>query len=182
MTQDLSELIKLNKRIVSQNNKLINQNIEIIDLLKRIAGDEHAEDSTENPPSDEIVLSDKPAIGEVYFIEEENIFKLSVRNDETLIDNLTGNSKAGDFSLQEEVANHSIKNDLEIPPSTIILSKKQAENLPSTLKICIELGVERVFIPFYSSTQLIGAPDELMTLIKIELYKESEDLIGKLFE
>ena len=182
MTQDLSELIKLNKRIVSQNNKLINQNIEIIELLKRIANDESVEEDTEIFSIEEITFVDKnPAIGEVHFIEDENIFRLSVNNGKTVIDNLTGDAEAGDFTLQEEVARKSAEDKRAIPSSTVILSKKQAENLPTALKICIEYEFETVFIPFYSSTQLIGAPDELRTLINIELYKDSEDLIAKMF-
>lgn len=181
MSQDLSELIKLNKRIVSQNNKLINQNIEIIELLRKIANDEPVEEDIETSNGQEIIFNPDPAVGEVYFIEEENIFRLTIENDETTVTNLTGSAEAKDFELQEIIANESIRNNAEIPSSTVILSKQQAENLPSALKICIEQGVETAYIPFYSTTQLIGAPDELMTLIKIELYKETEDLLQKLF-
>ena len=181
MTQDLSELIKLNKRIVSQNNKLINQNIEIIELLKRIADDEPMEDDTKTPSFERITFDRNPSIGEVHFIEDKDIFRLSIRNGETVVNNLTGDGKANDFTLQEEVARKSAEENLEIPSATVILSKAQAENLPTALKICIEYEIETVFIPFYSSTQLIGAPDELRTLINIELYKDSEDLIAKMF-
>ena len=174
-------LIKLNKRIVSQNNKLINQNIEIIELLKKIVKNEPVEAEIETDDVSEIIFNPDSAVGEVYFIEDENIFRLTIENNETTVINLTGSAEAKDFELQETIAKESVTNNAEIPSSTIILSKQQAENLPSALKICIEQEVETVYIPFYSTTQLIGAPDELMTLIKVELYKETEDLLEKLF-
>ena len=83
---ELSELIKINKNIEKQNE-------EIIRLLKKIAGEEEdfipyvnlaeiqkevEEELYGDLPDD--LLKTKPAVGEVYFIENRNIFKLSIKN------------------------------------------------------------------------------------------------------
>ena len=180
MTQDLSELLNLNKKLISQNYKLINQNYEIIELLKIIAG-ESDETEEENVPAN-ITFDSKPQLGVVYFIEDESVFKLTIKNNETIIDNLNGSAKPNDFALQEMIANESIKRNIKIPNATVILSKSQSLDLPNSLKICIENGAENVFIPFSSLTQLIAAPDEIMTLIKLDFYKTEEELTEKVLK
>ena len=183
MTQDLSELINLNKRIVSQNNKLINQNNEIIELLRIIAGSSDADElPMESDEGDDFILDADCGIGSVLFIEEENIFKLTVKNNETVVDNLTGDAPANDFALQQALANESVKRNLEIPRSTVILSKPQSQNLSQSLKICIENGCENIFVPITSMTQLVGAPDEIMTLIKLDFYRSEDELISKVLK
>ena len=180
MSQDLSQLIKLNERIVSQNNKLINQNTEIIDLLRKIAGEEEIEEiEYAEPPKSR--LKNDAAIGEVYFIEGDDVFQLTIKENETIVNNLTSSTEPSDFALQELIAKESIKNNAEIPYSTVILSDSQSGNLPNTLKICVEEEATHVFLPWSSMTQLIGAPDTIMTLLKLNFYKTTEELVEKLF-
>ena len=179
---ELSELIKINKNIQEQNE-------EIIRLLKIIAGE--GMPSYVKMPSaipegfDEVehksLLETSPEIGEVYFVEGENVFRLSIRNDETIVDNLNGNEEVDDFALQEMVANESVRRNLSLDDNTVILSKENSLNLPLALKVCYEEGAKNVFIPWYAMTQLVGAPENLMTLMKIYFYKTEEELIDILF-
>ena len=43
-------------------------------------------------------------------------------------------------------------------------------------------GAKRVYVSIFSMGQLVGAPRELMDFIKVDFYKNEEDLINKLFE
>ncbi|MBQ6512543.1 hypothetical protein [Methanobrevibacter sp.] len=187
---ELSELIEINRNIEKQNE-------EIIRLLRIIAGEKDSAYETptvEIPyvsmPSQDFALEDADGdlldtsldVGEVLFIEDKNIFKLSVRNNEVSTNNLTGSDDPSDYSLQEFVANESIRLNQEVSPSTVILSKQQAESLAETLKIIVMQGAKRVYVSIFSMGQLVGAPQELMDFIKVDFYKNEEDLINKLFE
>ena len=131
---ELSELIKINRNIQEQNE-------EIIRLLKIIAGE--GMPSYVKMPSaipegfDETVHKDllvtSPEVGEVYFVEGENVFRLSVKNNETIVDNLNGSVEIDDFNLQELVANESIKHNRSLDDNTVILSKENSMNLPLAL-------------------------------------------------
>ena len=179
---ELSELIKINKSIHEQNE-------EIIRLLKIIAGE--GMPSYVKMPSaipegyDEVdhhsLLETSPEVGEVHFVDGENVFRLTVRNNETVVDNLNGSDEIGDFSLQEIVANESVRRNQPLDDSTVILSKENALNLPLALKVCYEEGAQIVFIPWYATAQLVGAPENLMTLLKLYFYKSEEELIAMLF-
>ena len=187
---ELSELIEINRNIEKQNE-------EINRLLRIIAGEKDSAYETptvEIPyvsmPSQDFALEDADGdlldtsldVGEVLFIEDKNIFKLSVRNNEVSTNNLTGSDDPSDYSLQEFVANESIRLNQEVSPSTVILSKQQAESLAETLKIIVMQGAKRVYVSIFSMGQLVGAPQELMDFIKVDFYKNEEDLINKLFE
>ena len=128
------------------------------------------------------LLKTKPAVGEVYFIENRNIFKLSIKNNKTTVDNLTGSTKATNFKCQEIVANESIRLNQPTSDATVILNKEQTDNLPEILKLCYNQGAKNIFLPWYSMTQLIGAPETLMTILKLDFYKTEEQLIEKVFE
>lgn len=179
---ELSELIKINKKIQEQND-------EIIRLLKIIAGE--GMPSYVKMPSaipedfDEAehhsLLETSPDVGEVYFVEGENVFRLYVNENETVVDNLSGSGQIADFALQELVANESVRRNRSLGDNTVILSKENTLNLPLTLKVCYEEGAETVFIPWYAMTQLVGAPENLMTLMKLYFYKSEEELIDILF-
>lgn len=179
---ELSELIEINKRIVKQND-------EIIHLLKIIAGtDEYVEMkvqddeySEEKEIPFENLLDTRPDVGEVYFIENNDIFRLTIKNNETSIDNLTGSTIPGNTDCQEIVANKSIELNRPTDDATVILNLEQSENLPKKLKICYEQGAKKVFMPWSSMTQLIGAPDTLMKLLKLDFYRTDEELIKKIF-
>ena len=199
---ELSELIEIAKNIESQND-------EIIRLLRKIADEKETEDPVKNKPIidfGELYLSDdSPSdaekeeieienrwrigslldnaidVGEVYFIEGDDIFRLTIENNETSIDNLTGDGEPNAFALQEMVANESINNNSSLDDGTVILSSEQSQNLPETLKICVEQGAQKLYIPLFSSAQLVGAPEFLMRLVKLDFYKNDDHLIEKLF-
>lgn len=180
---ELSELIEINRNIERQND-------EIIRLLKKIAGEENDGEMTipyvapkqKAPPEMSFTFGGESDVGEVYFIEEKDVFRLTVKNNETSIDNLTGSHDACNFAEQEMIANESIALNEPIGPATVILNTEQSMELPETLKICYEIGAKKVYIPWYSMTQLVGAPDTLMTLMKLDFYKNDEHLIEKVFK
>lgn len=128
------------------------------------------------------ILNTDHDVGEVCFIEDGEIYKLSVQNNETSIDNLTGSSEPYDFNLQEVVANESIENNQSLSDATVILNKSQLINLPQTLKLCYDEGAKNVFLPWSSIPQLVGAPDVLMQIMNIKYYKTDDELIEILFK
>ena len=187
---ELSQLIQINKNIEKQNE-------EIIRLLKIIANDaedEEIEESIEEELNEEYLdentlfrygvgksIEGKMGVGVVYFIEDKNMFKLSVDKNNTAIDNLTGSAKPSSFALEQLIANESMKNNVSLEDGTVIISLDNSNNLAESLKICVEQSAKKVFIPVSASTQLIGAPQQIMQLVKLDVYKNEENLIEKLF-
>lgn len=171
---DLSRLIEINKNIEKQND-------EIIRLLKKIAGEEDLVESCEISQP-ELILEKPLGVGEVYFIYAMDIFKLSVENNESVINNLTGNVETPEFNLAEIIANESITKNQSLVDSTVILDESVKGNLPETLKVAIENGAKYAHIPWSAMAELIRAPQELQTLLKLNFYKSTEDLLNKLFE
>lgn len=187
---ELSQLIQINKNIEKQNE-------EIIRLLKIIANeaeDEEIKESIEEELNEEYLdentlfrygvdksIEGEMAAGEVYFIEDKNMFKLSVDENNITIDNLTGSAKPNSFALEKLIANESMKNNVSLEEGTVIISLDNSNNLAESLKICVEQSAKKVFIPVSASTQLIGAPQQIMQLIKLDVYKNEENLIEKLF-
>ena len=187
---ELSQLIQINKNIEKQNE-------EIIRLLKIIANeaeDEEIKESAEEELNEEYLdentlfrygvdksIEGEMAAGEVYFIEDKNMFKLSVDKNNITIDNLTGSAKPNSFALEKLIANESMKNNVSLEEGTVIISLDNSNNLAESLKICVEQSAKKVFIPVSASTQLIGAPQQIMQLIKLDVYKNEENLIEKLF-
>lgn len=187
---ELSQLIQINKNIEKQNE-------EIIRLLKIIANeaeDEEIEEIIEEELNEEYLdentlfrygvgksIEGKMGVGEVYFIEDKNMFKLSVDKNNTAIDNLTGSAKPSSFALEQLIANESMKNNVSLEDGTVIISLDNSNNLAESLKICVEQSAKKVFIPVSASTQLIGAPQQIMQLVKLDVYKNEENLIEKLF-
>lgn len=187
---ELSQLIQINKNIEKQNE-------EIIRLLKIIANeaeDEEIKESIEEELNEEYLdentlfrygvdksIEGEMAAGEVYFIEDKNMFKLSVDKNNITIDNLTGSAKPNSFALEQLIANESMKNNVSLEEGTVIISLDNSNNLAESLKICVEQSAKKVFIPVSASTQLIGAPQQIMQLIKLDVYKNEENLIEKLF-
>ena len=200
---DLSELIQINRNIERQNE-------EIIRLLKKIAGEDEpsmgddfdvfsamvkksVEGIGQTPPPQpkpEIpkspdandILNTRIDVGEVYYVEDCEIYRLSVKNNETSIDNLTGSSQSSDFYLQEIIANESIKNNQSLSDATVILTKSQAAVLPQVLKICYDEGAKKVYMPWSLIPQLVGAPDVIVELLNLTFYKSDEELLEMLFE
>ena len=187
---ELSQLIQINKNIEKQNE-------EIIRLLKKIANeaeDEEIKESAEEELNEEYLdentlfrygvdksIEGEMAAGEVYFIEDKNMFKLSVDENNITSDNLTGSAKPNSFALEKLIANESMKNNVSLEEGTVIISLDNSNNLAESLKICVEQSAKKVFIPVSASTQLIGAPQQIMQLIKLDVYKNEENLIEKLF-
>ncbi|MBQ2654641.1 MAG: hypothetical protein IJF83_13895 [Methanobrevibacter sp.] len=201
---DLSELIEINRNIERQNE-------EIIRLLKKIAGEEEPSKQTDDfdvysamvmqsvesigqrPPAEpnlnipkspdaDDILNTEIDVGEVYYVEDCEIYRLSVKNNETSIDNLTGSSKSSDFNLQELIANESIKNNQSLSDATVILTKSQAAVLPQALKLCYDEGAKKVYMPWSLIPQLVGAPDVIVELLNLTFYKSDEELLEMLFE
>ena len=94
---------------------------------------------------------------------------------------MTGDGEPDSFYLQELIANESVKNNVSLEDNTVILSKEQSEDLPETLRICVEQGATKIHLPLSASTQLIRAPQILMNLIKFDFYKTEEQLLEGLF-
>ena len=181
---ELSELIEINRNIENQNR-------EIIRLLKKIAGEDDSTEMEKTEETEEIeeieevpdtaYLQTDPDVGEVYFVDGADIFKLAVINDEVIIDNIAGSHEIDNFELQEMIARQSIKHNQSLEESTVILSKENCINLPETLRVCYEQKAKNVFLPWSTMTQLIGAPETLMKVLKLDFYKTEEELLEKLF-
>ena len=120
-------------------------------------------------------------VGEVYFVEGTDIYKLTIQNNETTVDNLTGDGEPDIFALQELVANESIKNNSSLEDGTVILSKEHCVNLPEIMRICVEQGATKVYMPLFASAQLVGAPQNLIEYVRMDFYKNDDHLIEKLF-
>lgn len=186
---ELSELIRINKSIENQNK-------EIIRLLKIIAGEadyadrsgyvypEFEEEATEVEDKFEEfenLLDNEIAVGEVYFMDGD-IYRYSVENNEGVIDNLMGGEVTTNFSAVEKISNESIGRNESIDDGTVILTNSSKGNLPKTLQICHEQGAKKVFIPWDQMMELLGAPDTLQRILKLNFYRNDEQLIEKLFE
>lgn len=206
---DLSELIEITKNIEKQNTEIIRllkkiageeeksskeiQYKSVIDYTPDFGdlftSSKKSEEKTEEEPEKVentlqigTLLENTIDVGEVYFVDGQDIFKLSIENNETRIDNLTGDGEPDNFSLQEMVAKQSIENNIDLEDNSVILSTEQSQNLPETLRICVEQGAGKIFMPLFASSQLLGAPQILMNILKFDFYKSEEQLIEKLFK
>lgn len=186
---ELSELIRINKSIENQNK-------EIIRLLKIIAGEADYADRSgyvypefedDTPEVEdkfeefEDLLDNEIAVGEVYFMDGD-IYRYSIENNEGVIDNLMGGEVTTNFSAVEKISNESIGRNESIDDGTVILTNSSKGNLPKTLQICHEQGAKKVFIPWNQMMELLGAPDTLQRILKLNFYRNDEQLIEKLFE
>ena len=186
---ELSELIRINKSIENQNK-------EIIRLLKIIAGEADYADRSgyvypefedDTPEVEdkfeefEDLLDNEIAVGEVYFMDGD-IYRYSIENNEGGIDNLMGGEVTTNFSAVEKISNESIGRNESIDDGTVILTNSSKGNLPKTLQICHEQGAKKVFIPWDQMMELLGAPDTLQRILKLNFYRNDEQLIEKLFE
>ena len=188
-----SEIIRLLKKIAGEDDKKDDRQIRFKSAIDYgelfITTDNSKEKKVEEKPKVVentlqigTLLENSIDVGEVYFVEGESIFKLSINNNEVTVDNLMGDGEPNDFTLQEMIAKESIENNIPLDDNTVILSSEQSQNLPETLRICVEQGAEKVYMPLFSSSQLLGAPQKLMDILNFVFYKNDEDLIEKLFE
>ena len=176
LTPDFGELFLSNKEDAKKA-------IDFGDLNEEMAASEIAQEEPELNQSLRIgsLLDNEIGVGEVYFVEGTDIYKLTVENNETTVDNLTGDGEPNIFALQEIVANESIKNNSSLEDGTVILSKEHCENLPEIMRICVEQGATKVYLPLFASAQLVGAPQNLIEYVRMDFYKTDDQLIKKLF-
>lgn len=184
---ELAELIRISKNIENQNR-------EIIRLLKIIAGEADYVDNSGYvfPDFDEpeevypdmesftSLLDVSCGVGEVYFIDGD-IYRLTVKNNEKTIDNLMGGDETSNFNIAEVVSRESIRRNQNIDDATVILTDSSKGKLPQTLELCYSQDAKKVFIPWDQAMELLGAPDTLQRLLKLNFYKNEEDLIKRLF-
>ncbi|WP_405286927.1 hypothetical protein [Methanobrevibacter sp.] len=187
------EIIRLLKKIAGEEEKTRQEEIPSLDeiskiILKDVKTTYDAEPVREEPAvslperdSEDFLLGNAHDVGEVCFIEEDDIFKLTVKNNETSVNNLTGDADSIDFNLQEMIANESIKNNQSLEDATVILNKSQSLKLHETLKVCYDEGAKHVYIPMSSVTQLIGAPDALLQALGLKYYRNDDELLEMLF-
>ena len=186
---ELSELIRINKNIERQNR-------EIVRLLKIIAGESdfvdrsgyvfpEFQDEESNPYENAVefdsLLEVSCEVGEVYFIDGD-IFKLSIKNNEKVIDNLMGESESINYNVAEIVSDESVKRNQSLDDSTVILTDSSKGKLPQTLQLCHEQGAQKVFIPWNQMMELLGAPETVQRILKLNFYKTEEDLVEKIFK
>lgn len=175
---DLSELIKINRNIEAQNE-------EIIRLLKKIAGEDEMPEPVvlETEEEEKITFAvEELGPGEVYIVEGEDLFKLTIENNETSVDNLTGSAEINNFSEAETAVNAMIENGLEFEVPTVILDESVCTNLAKTLEFCVDIGAKRVYIPIKASIELLGAPTELGFLLEMEVYQNLDNLVEKVLQ
>ena len=187
------EIIRLLKKIAGEDEKPSEEEIPTLDEISKIILKDVKTTYDIEPPSGEpefklperesedFILDNALEVGEVYFIEEDDIFKLTVKNNETSVDNLTGQSDSLDFNLQELIANESISNNQSLDAATVILNKSQSLKLHETLKICYDEGARHVFLPMSSVTQLIGAPDALLKALDVKYFRTDDQLVEMIF-
>ena len=181
----LKEIAGENKDEKPKNDSVLNLTPDFGDLFLSYKDAEKEEEPEEVELDDSLrigsLLDNAIDVGEVYFIEGADIFKLSINNNEISIDNLTSDSEPTSFALQEMIANESIKNNASLEDGTVILSREQCQNLPETMKICVEQGARKVYMPLFASAQLVGAPQNLINYVRMDFYKNDDHLIDKLF-
>ena len=126
---DLSELIRIGKNIEAQNEEIIRLLKKISGEEEKTLNivENQLKPFPENPfdfstlgyddlddEEEEIVdvfevetphFEDSLDIGEVYFMEDFNPFKITIKNNELIIDNFDGSHEASDYYLAELVAN-----------------------------------------------------------------------------
>lgn len=206
---DLSELIKISKNIEAQNEEIIRLLKKIageedespakkfvqnqmkaypknpFDFSTLGYGDLDAEEEEEIKPVSEIEnphFEDALDVGEVYFMEGENLFKISIQNNEIVIDNLDASSDPDDYYLAEVVVNKLAENNKSFKAPTVILPESVIGNLPLTLDRCIGEGAKKVYGPWKSMMELLNAPGYLQTELQLDFYKTEDHLIERVFK
>lgn len=203
---DLSELIRIGKNIEAQNEEIIRLLKKISGEEEKTLNivENQLKPFPENPfdfstlgyddlddKEDEIVdvfevetphFEDSLDIGEVYFMEDFNPFKITIKNNELIIDNFDGSHEARDYYLAELVANELVKNNKVFDESTVILPESVIGNLPLTLEKCMGEGAKKVYGPWKSMIELLNAPPYLQTKLQLDFYKTDDHLIERVFK
>ena len=92
-----------------------------------------------------------------------------------------GGDETTNFNIAEIVSDESINRNQNIDDATVILTDSSKGKLPQTLELCYSQDAKKVFIPWDQAMELLGAPDTLQRVLKLNFYKSEEDLIEKLF-
>ena len=203
---DLSELIRIGKNIEAQNEEIIRLLKKISGEEEKTLNivENQLKPFPENPfdfstlgyddlddEEEEIVdvfevetphFEDSLDIGEVYFMEDFNPFKITIKNNELIIDNFDGSHEASDYYLAELVANELVKNNKVFDESTVILPESVIGNLPLTLEKCMGEGAKKVYGPWKSMIELLNAPPYLQTKLQLDFYKTENHLIERVFK
>lgn len=203
---DLSELIRIGKNIEAQNEEIIRLLKKISGEEEKTLNivENQLKPFPENPfdfstlgyddlddEEEEIVdvfevetphFEDSLDIGEVYFMEDFNPFKITIKNNELIIDNFDGSHEASDYYLAELVANELVKNNKVFDESTVILPESVIGNLPLTLEKCMGEGAKKVYGPWKSMIELLNAPPYLQTKLQLDFYKTEDHLIERVFK
>ena len=203
---DLSELIRIGKNIEAQNEEIIRLLKKISGEEEKTLNivENQLKPFPENPfdfstlgyddlddEEEEIVdvfevetphFEDSLDIGEVYFMEDFNPFKITIKNNELIIDNFDGSQEARDYYLAELVANELVKNNKVFDESTVILPESVIGNLPLTLEKCMGEGAKKVYGPWKSMIELLNAPPYLQTKLQLDFYKTEDHLIERVFK
>ena len=99
-----------------------------------------------------------------------------------MLDNLMGGEVTTTFDMAQNISRESIKRNQSIDDNTVILTSSSKDNLPKTLQVCHEQGAEKVFIPWNQMMELLGAPEKIQTILKLNFYRTEDELIKKLFD
>ena len=194
----LNQLITLNKKIIKQNNKIISQNNKIISKIENINEDNSSnedfngfmsviESLNHNDENFEKVLVENDLdIGEVYFSNDCEIYKLKDDGCEVVIENIVGSNKTTKTKLTSLIANESLKSNKAIMSNTIILgninddnSIEKLDNISEVLKSCFENGMENILLPFSATADLLYASQELLTTLNLVFYKTPSEAVEK---
>lgn len=205
---DLSQLIKINKNIEAQNEEIIRllkkiageddekpaeklQQKQMMPFpenpfdFSTLAYDNLDKEEEIISPFTEIVdphFEDSLGVGEVYFMEGENLFKISIQNNEIIIDNLDSSCDPDDYYLAEVIVNELAEKNKSFDVPTVILPESVIGNLPLTLERCIGEGAKKVYGPWKSMMELLNAPGYLQTKLQLDFYKSEDHLIERVFK
>ena len=100
-------------------------------------------------------------------------------NYEITIDNLTGDGITYQFKIPLLVAFESLDKDAAINSSTAILDDEVFMNLPEMLRVAMEDGAEKIYLPMKNAISTLGAPQALLN--HLEFYKTTDQILDKLF-
>lgn len=208
---DLSELIEINRNIEKQNEEIIrllkkiagegekSVKADVLNQMKPIPEnpfdfstlgyddlkDDASEENLEVQSPVEVEtphFEDPLDVGEIYFMEEQTPFKISLINNEIIIDNFNTSAEASDYSLAEMIVNELAQKNKSFDESTVILPESVIGNLPLTLEQCIGEGAKKVYGPWKSMMELLNAPPYLQTELQLDFYKTEEHLLERVFK
>ena len=206
--EKLDKLIKLNERIVNQND-------EIIKLLKQLTSSEveipspkvelfEEEIETVTKEVNEYFANGDLNEGEVLFVansqnNQVDVYKISVKKSDELrvfpsqIENeILDNFDDLNYEINlENLTGNSLTSQFKLPllvaiesihpirSNICILDDENFINLPDILRIAIENKAEKIYLSMKNSIGVLQAPPMIMDYLSF--YKNGDDLLKKLF-